>query len=267
MPFFLSHSAPLLTPCFVSLCRRAHLFLFSSPLLCFPFRPVSLLHLYLSAVLRHAHACEECCCHPFTPLPPIDRSLTVHMSESNLQKKDRMFLSKVLNKGADVNSTQAGGWTALMVAAQMGEDQCARALIEMGADLHLINSEGETALMVATAARSSKVARALVAAGASVNNADVYGWTALMLSAQGGQETVLCALLDSGAFVNQQCTDGHTALMLAAKGKSYACVKKLLERGADVNCSDIYGCTALMCAAESVQSSIVFLYILVRPVP
>ena len=56
----------------------------------------------------------------------------------------------LLEHGADVNLTCAGGFTALMMASVCGRPDMVRLLLQYGADVNVESSDGRTALSVAT---------------------------------------------------------------------------------------------------------------------
>jgi uncharacterized protein len=62
---------------------------------------------------------------------------------------DVRLLMQMIDSGADVNATYAGGWTALMTAALYDRHEVASALIARGADARLQNDTGWTALLIA----------------------------------------------------------------------------------------------------------------------
>lgn len=95
-----------------------------------------------------------------------------------------------------INITGPDNSTALIAAAQRGNDLAVRVLIGAGAQLDYINKAGYTALTAAIAMGDGgkhyiETVKLLVAAGANVNIADHSGATPLALaSARGYQEMV-----------------------------------------------------------------------------
>ncbi|MFM2303206.1 MAG: hypothetical protein RLZZ135_613, partial [Cyanobacteriota bacterium] len=89
--------------------------------------------------------------------------------QSARQGNDRQ-VSTALARGAQVNTTDAQGTTALMFAAQKGFTRIVDLLIEAGADLNIHRSQfGTTALMLAAAARQVEIVRLLLARGVDLN--------------------------------------------------------------------------------------------------
>ena len=62
---------------------------------------------------------------------------------------DVRLLTQMIDSGMNVNTTYAGGWTALMTAALYDRHEVAAALIARGADARLQNDTGWTALLIA----------------------------------------------------------------------------------------------------------------------
>lgn len=61
------------------------------------------------------------------------------------------IVQMLLNGGAKVNETKESGQTALWFAAQQGQFEAAKVLIENGADLNIKASDGTTPAMIAEA--------------------------------------------------------------------------------------------------------------------
>ena len=139
--------------------------------------------------------------------------------------KDKMGL--LLRKGADANTQDEYGWTALLWVAQKGGTHAAEMM------------------------------RLLLDAGADANTQDENEWTPLMYTAyRGGEHAVgtMRLLLDAGADVNMQDEDGETALMWAARwGCKYSdkIIYVLVNAGADINIKDKNNKTAYDIAVEN----------------
>lgn len=63
-----------------------------------------------------------------------------------VQNCDELAVDRSLAKGADINSTDSAGHTALMLASRRGRVKIVDTLLEAGADLSLKNDKGKTAL-------------------------------------------------------------------------------------------------------------------------
>lgn len=141
------------------------------------------------------------------------------------------------------------GNTALMHAANGGQQAVSRLLLEHGANVGAADSGGTTALMRAALGGHVAVVQLLLEHGADVKATETDGTTALMHSALAGHEAVVKLLLENGAQVLKAEEDGTTALMGAALGGHAAVAKLLLEHGADVLAAEDDGMTPLMGAA------------------
>jgi ankyrin repeat protein len=195
------------------------------------------------------------------------------------QRGDLEFLKAILNKGANVNSTDGRGWTPLQwaashrqkeavkllkehgatmtlpLAAMFGDTEEIQRLVESGADLNARDEQGATALMRAAGNASLDVVKLLLEKGAEVNATSKYGRTALLSAVGLGANRrpptkevpdLVRALVDKGADVKAKTQDGETVLMGAASLDEPDIVRNLLEKGLEVNAGDKRGKTALM---------------------
>ena len=183
---------------------------------------------------------------------------------------DTDLIGLLLKAGADVNSTNADGQTALMAVARTGNSEAARLLLRRGANVNARETwGGQTALMWAAAQSQPAMIRLLLSKGAHVNErATVRDWqrrvtaegrpkdmargglTPLLFAAREGCIECLKALLDKGADIDLPDPDGGTALVLTLLNGNWDTAKFLIEAGADVNLWDIYGQTPLYVAVD-----------------
>lgn len=108
-------------------------------------------------------------------------------------------IGALLRKGADPNSRNYVGATALMYAAGFASPECMRLLLEYGADVNATSNAGATALMWATG--DTRAVRLLIERGADVNARTKGGTTALGTAAIRGNVGAIRLLIDSGADV------------------------------------------------------------------
>src|SRR5262245_25494512 len=149
--------------------------------------------------------------------------------------KDAAAVKALIAKGADVNTPQGDGMTALHWAAKNGDAPLAQMLLYAGANVRATTRlGGYTALHLASQAGATDVVKTLLAAGAHPNAQTATGATALMLAATSGRAEAVTALLEVGANPNAvESANGETALMFAAALDRADVVRLLLQRGAD----------------------------------
>jgi ankyrin repeat protein len=152
---------------------------------------------------------------------------------------------------AKVDARDEHGRTPLMRAAESGQIDEMKKLIENGADVNLGNKAQKTALTSAIQSGQTEAVNYLLKNNADITLKDNEGSTALMCAAENGNEEAMDKLIEKGANVDVQDKDGKTALMCAAENGNEAAMDKLIEKGANVDVQDKDGKTALMCAAEN----------------
>ncbi len=148
--------------------------------------------------------------------------------------------------------------TPLIDAARRGDVAGVRLELQRGADVNTLEADGTTALHWAAYRNDVEIADALVRAGARVDVANRYGVRPLALAATGGHAAIVRFLLEAGADPNTQQSDGETVLMLAARSGSAGAVEALLARGAAVDAREsLRAQTALMWAAAEGHDDVI----------
>ncbi len=147
--------------------------------------------------------------------------------------------------------------TSLVDAAESGQADTVRALIEAGADVNATQVDGTTALHWAVYNDDEETARLLVKAGADVNALNQYGMPALSLACTNRNAELATTLLDAGADANFTLPGGETILMTAARTGNVEIVEALLAKGADPNATERASQTAMMWAASEGHAPVV----------
>jgi len=134
-----------------------------------------------------------------------------------------------LKQGLDVNKADAGGRTALMMAAFDGYTEIVDLLLEHEAAVDQRDGAGRTALMYAASGPFPQTVERLIKSGADVNLKDsVERWTALMIAAAEGQKPVVEMLLRNGADIGATDGDGDAAIDHARR-RNQSHIAELLE--------------------------------------
>jgi ankyrin repeat protein len=141
------------------------------------------------------------------------------------------------------------------LANDVNIDATVRELIALGADVNTQDANGWTALIRAASKGLARTVRTLLAAHARVETVCTCRgimdghYTALALTLAHGSDSsndIASQLLEAGADPNTRTHDGHTPLMLVAQhNENDAMLTALLDRGADPNARDAMGSTAL----------------------
>ncbi|XP_062501183.1 ankyrin repeat, SAM and basic leucine zipper domain-containing protein 1-like [Corticium candelabrum] len=144
----------------------------------------------------------------------------------------------------DVDAILPSGWTALLHAANSGQPDTTRLLLEHGADANF-HKNMFTAVMAASVAtgRDENIAQCvclLLQHGARVNAHDHSKSTALMFAAREGRLEAVRLLIEYKAEPNRQDSRGWSALSWASQRGRVNVIRYLLDHGADpeLACND-----------------------------
>jgi ankyrin repeat protein len=144
-------------------------------------------------------------------------------------------LRLLLEVGANADSPTTDGQTALMAVARTGIVDAAQVLLDHHATVDAREKwGGQTALMWASARRHPEMMQLLISRGADVNARSIDRDYQRHVTAEGRPKS-----LDSGGF---------TPLLYAARENCMACVDVLLKSRADIDLPDPDGVTPLLVA-------------------
>ncbi len=159
----------------------------------------------------------------------------------------------LLEAGADVNVGDKAGQTPLIIAAEKSNLDMVKALLDAKADVKATDHIGGTALLWAAGrAKNPEVLTVLIDAGSDVNVKDTNGWTPLHWAAAIGDPKNVELLISKKVDVNiPDQLSKDTPLMRAVRTGNVESVRAILGAGADVNAVNRLGATALLLAASN----------------
>jgi hypothetical protein len=150
-----------------------------------------------------------------------------------IAKGDEDDLKNHLLLGADINETNAQGWTPLHFAAVRGQAGCAKVLVSQGARLDMRTGTEKTPLHFAADRGFLEITETLLAGGADLAARDDEGWTPLHYAAEKDRVDVAACLIKAGSEVDARSRRGGTPLHEAAASASPEMIRLLLGSGAE----------------------------------
>ena len=141
----------------------------------------------------------------------------------------------LLREGADVNTAQGDGMTALHWAAVNGQLDTAKMLLYAGANLRATTRlHAYSPLHLASRSGHADTVKLFLDSGADATVPTTTGVTSLMLAASSGSADAVAALIVGRVEVNARETGrGQTALMFAAAYDRTEAIQTLLANAAD----------------------------------
>ncbi len=180
--------------------------------------------------------------------------LTVAAEKGNLN----IVKMLVEEGGAAVNLASSYGVTPLIAAAAAGQREVADYLIKNGANPAAKDDLGKTALLHAMAVNDRRLTETLVKLNnRAINLPDNMGNSPLIYAAQKGSLDNIRILLKYKVNPDyQNPSNGLSALAAAAAAGQEKAAQLLVRNGADINLKDHEGRTALFYAAENGQTAL-----------
>ncbi|KAM0668308.1 hypothetical protein ACQRIU_001870 [Beauveria bassiana] len=161
------------------------------------------------------------------------------------------IITRLTDKGAELESRDNYGQTALICAARTGREEVVKLLVERGANKDCKDYGDQTALARAMGRHHHSICAFLIESGASLTGKSKSGETLLHRAVDCGQECLVRLLVEHGANLEEtKRRSGQTALSLAAETGSSQMVKLLARHGANIETQDKHGFTPLMHAAR-----------------
>jgi ankyrin repeat protein len=149
------------------------------------------------------------------------------------------------------------GSPPLNIAAQAGNLEMTKLLLDLGADVKLGDNENSNALHVGAIGANTAVIDLLLAKGIDVNSADVNGMTAVLFAGSYNKWDVVKYLASKGAKLDARSTGGSGLVHYAARRGNIDVLKQLAAAGLPLNCGpDQWGATPLAGAAQRGQMEV-----------
>lgn len=139
--------------------------------------------------------------------------------------------------------------TDLPAAANAGDAEAVRRLLDLGFAVDTIDAQGCTALLRAAGGGHADVVDLLLGRGADVARAAQSGATPLSAAVSMRHAAIVDRLLTHGVSLDQRLPGEVSVLMLAAALGLPDLTARLLTAGADIHATDAQGLTPLHCAA------------------
>lgn len=173
-------------------------------------------------------------------------------------RDDYVAMQKLLRRGIDPNTLDAGGYPGLVRALHVDSLRVAEVLVTArGIRVNDLTPQGESVLMTACIKGHLDWVRRLIAMDADINKT---GWTPLHYAASADRPhsvEIAALLLEHHAYIDAESPNKSTPLMLAAQYGSEAMANLLLREGADPSLRNQRGLSAVDFAQRSERAFMV----------
>lgn len=160
---------------------------------------------------------------------PSAEQLSLQLLGAVCNDKSLAVIANILNHGADVNSKDDVGITALSWAAYAGRIQLCKLLLDKGAQLDGVSEQRHSPLAFAAGSGKVKTCRYLIEKGSDLSLKDIYENTYLHLASLNGWLHVCVLLLEFGVDSSVKNKFEESALDVA-KAKGFVKIVVLLEK-------------------------------------
>lgn len=162
-----------------------------------------------------------------------------------------MEATKTVDVEHFINIQDAQGYTALHIAARLGELDTCRSLIKKRADINSSCKNQETALHKAAENGHRQTIELLIDKGVKVNLKNAKSFTALHLAAKNGWAECCETLIRKGHNVRETDSAGNSVLHIAVEHERIPCISAIIRaHPASVSFTDENGKTPLHKAVE-----------------
>jgi ankyrin repeat protein len=168
----------------------------------------------------------------------------------------------LLERGADVHMNRSGATALHMAALYGGKTELIILLLENGADMNARTANGDTPLNLAVLGKQKAIAELLLDKRAEINLENQNFTRLLNIAASGGIGRIADIALKHEIDFSFRTETGNTLLHSAAEGGMAELTELLLSKGLSVETANIYGQTPLHIAARSGHKSIVELFLM-----
>lgn len=141
-------------------------------------------------------------------------------------------LDLFISAGANINTTDNSGFTALMFAVRSNRKEVVKILLDYGADVNIEGNEGLTAFWLIDDETDIEIVELLLSGNTDVNLKEDNEGTALIIASSFGRIDIIKLLLANGVDVNFRDNDGKTALFYAKKTLQREAAELLISAGA-----------------------------------
>lgn len=174
-----------------------------------------------------------------------------------IENKDNIVTKLFIEAGMSQDSKDVNGYSALMAAANAGNQEVFGQLLEKNADIRSKTKQGMDVLLYASEKGNVSAIKIAVEKGIDINEQDESGQTALYHAVKANQIDSVKSLLQQSAIdVNKADKKGVTPLMVAAKGGNLELTLILLSASANVGIKDSQEWNALKYAQNSKNEDI-----------
>ena len=186
-------------------------------------------------------------CLAVTPMSPSQADQAAASLQAKFMtaaaENDSVTVQELLAQGVDIESRDANGRSALLLATHHNAIDVARILIDTGADVNAMDNITDSPYLYAGAEGRLDILRMALAHGADLASINRYGGTALIPAAHHGHIETVRELLKTGIDIDHVNYLGWTALLeaiiLGDGGTTYIkIIRLLIEAGADINIAD-----------------------------